>query len=575
MKPLGTLLGLLLIAVVVLQGPSAAADTPWRSYEVYRPEISSRTIWPQRSHDATITKFGDTWFALFDDGHEEEGQRIRQQTAPAPMAAWSAPIEPFSTDKGAKNPIMRLKEMWQPALILHEKNGRQVLTALWTGDRKLFLSELENPFLFDQNPSNDAQGAKWRTRKLFGRKEPFEYRFPVFDGVPWRMFAGNNGIQLKYGPLAGRLLFPVTLIQQGAKVSSRFFIPKRDSVIYSDDNGVTWKVSPGRGFHDTRSWEATIWETRDGRVHMISRANRKPGIDVPDVPLKPTENLKYSYSNDGGSTWAPHELMNMEVALSRPHVLTYGSRNVKVQNDWYEAGDHLTNRRNLALFFSRGNHARNFVAGVNLTDNSDFMDYPQMAIDGDQVTVIYTRPSRPQKRRQTVVTQLRLPAPDRYYIFPRKGYGTLDGPAVDGRRTLRFEEDWESAAIDIDEAVPGRDYLWLRLRFKPESSALLTLVNVNNEVKLFAKDGQVWLGKNNPEQSLGQAAPWSEVTLVTGANGSWARIGEGSWVATGNGVTQFRPYLGRGYHYDRKADRGDAFLLDIGSLATRVSSSHP
>ncbi len=567
--------GLLLFAVIVWFGPPSLAETPWRTYEVYRPEISSRTIWPERSHDATIIKFGDTWLALFDDGYEDEGQRIRQQSAPAPMASWSHPIEPFSSDKGAKNPIKRLKEMWQPALIIHEKDGQEVLSALWNGDRKIFLSELKNPFLFDQDSSNDARGAKWQTRRLFGPKEPFENRFPVFEGAPWRMFAGNNGIQLKHGPLAGRLLYPVTLIRNDGKGKTRWHTPKRDSVIYSDDNGATWKVSPGRGFHDSRSWEATVWETRDGRVHMISRANRKAGVDAPDAPFKPTENLKYSYSDDGGATWAPHELMNMELALSRPHVMTYGGRNVKVQNDWYEAGDHLTNRRNLALFFSRGNHARNFVAGVNLTDNSDFMDYPQMAIDGDQVTVIYTRPSRPQKRRQTVVTQLRLPAEDRYYIFPRRGYGVLDGPTLDGRRTLRFERDWESASIDIDEAVPGRDYLWVRFRFFPESDEVITLLNVNNEVKLFARKGRVWLGTDRPEQAVGQAASWAEVTFVTGADGSWARVGKGPWVAIGSGVSQFRPYLGRGYHYDRAADKGEAFLLDIASLATRVSSAHP
>lgn len=100
--------------------------------------------------------------------------------------------------------------------------------------------------------------------------------------VKSRFAASGQGIQLKYGPHAGRLLQQFTIVK-----------PNNDFQavsIYSDDHGATWHAGTPVG---TRMDENKTVELSDGRVMLNSRDSARSGY------------RKVAYSTDGGITYGP------------------------------------------------------------------------------------------------------------------------------------------------------------------------------------------------------------------------------------------------------------------------------
>lgn len=97
-----------------------------------------------------------------------------------------------------------------------------------------------------------------------------------------RFAASGQGIQLKYGPHAGRLLQQFTIID-----SPWVF---RAVTIYSDDHGQTWRSGTPVG---TGMDENKVVELSDGRVMLNSRDSARSGF------------RKVAYSTDGGLTYGP------------------------------------------------------------------------------------------------------------------------------------------------------------------------------------------------------------------------------------------------------------------------------
>lgn len=97
--------------------------------------------------------------------------------------------------------------------------------------------------------------------------------------------ASGNGLRLKQGPHAGRLLFAAALVRRNEWVSDNF-------VIFSDDNGHTWHRSQ-MAFQGGD--EAKLMELSDGSVLISVRRNGARG---------------HNLSADGGETWGQQGLWN-------------------------------------------------------------------------------------------------------------------------------------------------------------------------------------------------------------------------------------------------------------------------
>jgi sialidase-1 len=124
-----------------------------------------------------------------------------------------------------------------------------------------------------------------------------EARYPGLrpSGVNF-MASPGNGIQLRYGPHAGRLLF-AAYIHGGSDHSL---------VIYSDDHGDTWHLG---GTSAQGGGESQIAETSDGTILATIRNN-----DLPEKGVR-----YFNTSLDGGITWGtPYFQTTNQLALPDP-----------------------------------------------------------------------------------------------------------------------------------------------------------------------------------------------------------------------------------------------------------------
>lgn len=97
-----------------------------------------------------------------------------------------------------------------------------------------------------------------------------------------RFAASGQGIQLKYGEHAGRLLQQFTIINAAGAFQA--------VSVYSDDHGTTWQVGQpvGVGMDENKTVELS-----DGRIMLNSRDSQRSGY------------RKVAYSDDGGVTYGP------------------------------------------------------------------------------------------------------------------------------------------------------------------------------------------------------------------------------------------------------------------------------
>lgn len=135
-----------------------------------------------------------------------------------------------------------------------------------------------------------------------GRKIKLEMRYSDDDGATWsgaldierlnpglrparggEFLAGpGNGVQVEFGPHAGRLVFPVYIYGN----------PSSSMVIYSDDHGATWKRG---GVAGLGGGEIQVAETLGGGLLASMRDNNFPTSGV----------RTFSRSTDSGLTWQP------------------------------------------------------------------------------------------------------------------------------------------------------------------------------------------------------------------------------------------------------------------------------
>lgn len=521
-------------------------------YEFYNPAVERHQIsFPQEGrqhHDAMIAWFKDRWIAQYDDHVVPKGvpQYIHQRTS-SDFTNWTPEIRVYSDSAGSVNPIEWQADEWQPGFVL----AGDELWSLWSvsGLKELYFSRLADP------------AGKWRNRTL-----------PLKN-----LFISNGGIRFSNGWIA----VPVTKVPSVKEGGRGGILPDNgerntDHFIYTADEGETWQLSAGIQAHQGSTWEATIWEPKDGEIWMLAR-NIGTLEEVQKTPM--TEAAGYTYSLDFGKTWAHDKrpVLPMELSNSRPHVVNHGIRNVMAHNDYYTPSlFHAEHRYNIALYFNRGPGV-NFVAGPVI--DTRISEYPQIFVKDGKAVVIYSAREQFPGDRFVMVARLDLPQPDKYYLFARTARGKVEQVEVDGRESLRFHDNYSSAGIDLDQNDSRKDQVEISFAFKAETTDEQALLTVGYPpVQVVARGSDVLLENGAECVKLGSHDGWTDIELISKPDETRARIGEGEWKTVKHSLDEAGRwlYFGQGYYKvsdsdeARQPDAGQRFLIDIGSVRTSV-----
>lgn len=159
----------------------------------------------------------------------------------------------------------------------------------------------------------------------------------------WMTFLGcspGRGIQLRYGPHAGRLLFPVYYINPHGVQSS--------ALIYSDDHGRTW--TRGESCNDQRLFEGELHHSQTLADKRLD-TNEAQAVELPDgavllfakSPFNGTGRVAVALSRDGGHSF--HSVLRFDPALRSTDSLSVIACPCKVDGHYallYAGGDSIS-----------------------------------------------------------------------------------------------------------------------------------------------------------------------------------------------------------------------------------------
>jgi sialidase-1 len=172
---------------------------------------------------------------------------------------------------------------WSPMMLLHEEGGDAKIVignpcVVVDGDAVILVFTRNAHDVFVTRSEDD--GKTWA--------KPREITKDVF-GKDWTWFVAGpgNGIVLKRGPHAGRLVMPC---DHRVKVLKDRGPALHSHAIYSDDHGRTWKSGAATDSHMN---ECAVVERADGSLLMNMRSYRGKGQRATTV------------STDAGETWGP------------------------------------------------------------------------------------------------------------------------------------------------------------------------------------------------------------------------------------------------------------------------------
>jgi hypothetical protein len=569
-RTLTLLTALLLAPLAVLQAAQApAAEGTWRSYEVYEPVIQRYFVCDpskqalQYNHCSAIAFFKGRWVALWNANRlpdeAKPGQLIYMSTS-LDGKTWAAPELAFASELRSQNPIPCNHVQWQPGLIV-------VDGALWCFWSQISMKKgkPDEGYGCYFSVLRDPDG-KWSNRRLLWDGAPDA----AFDQTNFRIFVQGNPTGLS----TGRVLVPICLM---AKTQVR------NSVLYSDDLGRTWNISPGTMLPDREKsqWEPSVVEQPDGEVRMLARNTLDPRPTAVQIL---SESIVTASSHDGGKTWSALETVPIESVSQRPHVsrMDFDHRQPPGKNSRFLAlhadnrqvlgNGNARDRHPLSLYFNRGGGFE-FEAGNAFTGDEVVTHYPQMWREGNKLLVSYTRGVGLSGIKVAHIEP--LPDPDRYYIFPRSR-STPDSPCPKAMgHSMRFfqnqsvvskavprlgaegfsavawlRSDIHGNILDTFDASKSHGFNWAIIngrasfqapgkgRVQPDHeheryanwSLLGVTVDIkNHEVRFFADGKQVG---QRPLPSLGPAVASSQCATLCGpANGSPGMLGEIRYLA--------------------------------------------
>ena len=255
-----------------IEGPSVPEEDSIEYYEqcLYRPGDYGSTNWRIPAlcclSDGTLLAVCDKRKYNESDLPEDIDIVIRRSTDNG--RTWS---EPLTIAEGTGR-----KQGFGDAALVECENGDVV--CVFVGGNGLFASSQADPIRSYVCRSSD-KGQSW--------SEPEDITFQLWGDQATRpacrnyrasFFGSGNGLRLTRGEHAGRIMFAAAMVRKNSNVADSF-------VVYSDDNGMTWKVSQ-RAYEGGD--EAKLMELVDGRVLISVRQSGARG---------------YNYSTNGGLAW--------------------------------------------------------------------------------------------------------------------------------------------------------------------------------------------------------------------------------------------------------------------------------
>jgi hypothetical protein len=409
---------LLLVPLAALHADQeTSAEGAWRSYEVYEPVIERYFLSDplkqalQYNHCSAIAFFKNRWVALWNANLRPEeakpGQLIHMSTS-RDGKTWAAPEIAFASELRSENPIPCDHVQWQPGLIVVDG----VLWCFWS-QVTMKKGKPDEGYGCYFSVLRDPDG-KWTNRRLLWDGSPDA----VFDQTQFRIFVQGNPTRLS----TGRVLVPICLM-----ASRKIDTQVRNSVLYSDDAGETWHISPGTMLPDREKaqWEPSVVEQPGGEVRMIARNTLDPSPSAVQIL---SESVVTATSRDGGTTWSALETVPVESVSQRPQVarMDFDSRQPPGENSRFIAlhadnrqvlgPGNARDRQPLSLYFNRGGGFA-FEAGNTFTGDEVVTHYPQMWREGNKLLVSYTRGVGLSGIKVAHIEP--LPDPDRYYLVPR------------------------------------------------------------------------------------------------------------------------------------------------------------
>ncbi len=506
---------LFLASIALVHGAHAstivdAEGHTWQTYACYQPRIDrvaavDAATQPLRyNHDSSVAWFRDRWFCLWN------ANTIPKEGAPGQLnyaatsrdgLTWSAPFPVFAQTNHSINPIPCPRgTQWQPNLLVVSNR----LWCIWSQNSH----DAYNGCYFSVLDTPDGL---WTNRLLTWDNAPD----PRIDNRSFRIFATQNPVRLS----TGRILAPVTLIgptSASAPVgkSGWYWQEKRNSVLYTDDGGTTWHVSPGTILPqlDWRQWEPTVYEQADGTVVMLARNNLIPTFEGSSA--KPEEALTVAYSHDQGTTWSPLAFVPLQTVVSRMHAFRpcTSDRIFLLHNDW-RAGSWGTDRRNLALFFGQNAHMA-FTPGLGFSGDEPEVAYPQGDCISNTLLIAYSQ--GPCAQRSIHIARITpLPDPDQRYLLLRENRPPPPCcVCIDGALHLRGNHALPVPHTPIINAAR----VTLHAQINPDEEGVLFDNRDGTNGFVWALSGTLFVHLGDPNRNLHTSLPvprnrWSTVAV--------------------------------------------------------------